>query len=172
MDGDFNLTSRDTDGMIIVLSGRGASIKDILIPYKDSNNQKQYRSIVLKGDQFGAVRFGFDDEVNAFTLNNQLPSDYPFLNFHKDDWSTSREFRTPNSVRFDNGMVEVIYEFSPKRNELMMQTIVSTGVNEQIVADPTNNVYFNLRGHGDLSTVRNRNFANNNFIDCFLFSII
>ena len=158
LDGDFNLTSRDTDGMIIVLSRRGASIKDILIPYKDSNNQKQYRSIVLKGDRFGAVRFGFDEEVNAFTLNNQLPSDYPFLNFHTDDWSTSREFRTSNSVRFVNSMVEVIYEFSSKRNELMMQTIVSSGVNEQIVADPTNNVYFNLRGHGDLSTVRNSNF--------------
>jgi hypothetical protein len=35
----------------------------------------------------------------------------------------------------------------------MMTTIVTAPLNEQIIVDPTNNIYFNLRGYGNLSTV-------------------
>ncbi|CAF5132800.1 unnamed protein product, partial [Rotaria sp. Silwood1] len=34
----FNLTHPNHDGIIVVLSRRGASINDILIPYNDKNN--------------------------------------------------------------------------------------------------------------------------------------
>ena len=42
----------------------------------------------------------------------------------------------------------------------MMTTIVSAPLDNQIIADPTNNIYFNLRGYGNLSTVRKENLKN------------
>lgn len=63
----------------------------------------------------------------------------------------------PYRVRFVKDLIEVIYEFSSSNNnELMMTTIVSAPINGEVIVDPTNNVYFNLRGHGDLSTVREK----------------
>ena len=153
----FNLTHPNPGGPIVVLSARGASIDDILIPYVDQQGKKQYRSIVLKndhGNSFGSIRFGFDDEVNSINLTNQLPLNYPFINFHEENWSMYADRTRPSRVRFVNGLIEVIYEFSPSNNkEFLMSTIVSAPMNDQIIVDPTNNIYFNLRGYGDLSTV-------------------
>ena len=64
----------------------------------------------------------------------------------------------PYCIRFVNDLIEIIYEFSSSNmNEFMMTTIVSPKLHEQIIADPTNNIYFNLRGYGNLSTVRKKN---------------
>jgi hypothetical protein len=151
----FNLTHPNTGGIIVVLSRRGASIDDILIPYMNNKGVKQYRSIVLKGNHFGSVRF--DEEINSINMTNQLPKNDPFLNFPNENWSMYGDVNKPYRVRFVNGLMEVIYEFSSSNNnELMMTTMVSAPVNEQVVVDPTNNVYFNLRGFGNLSTVRER----------------
>ena len=122
---------------------------------------RKSRSIVLKKDNdghpFGSIRFGFDDEVNSINLTNQLPLNYPFRNFHQENWSMYGNMNKPSRVRFVNGLVEVIYEFSSSNNrELMMTTIVTSPLNEQIIVDPTNNIYFNLRGYGNLSTVRKK----------------
>jgi len=129
----------------------------MLIPYTDNQGIKQYRSIVLKsnnGNSFGSIRFGFDEEVNSINMTNQLPSNYPFLNFYNENWSMYGDPTKPYRVRFVNGLIEVIYEFSSSNyNELMMTTIVTAPLNEQIIVDPTNNIYFNLRGYGNLSTV-------------------
>lgn len=161
----FNLTHPNPNSLIVVLSRRGASIKDILVPFNNDQGIKQYRSIVLQntnGNHFGVVRFGFDEQINSFNLTNQLPFNYPLLNVYDQDWSMYGDIHTPNRIRFVNGLVEVVYEFSaansndasgPNINELMMLTTVSAPVNGEIIADPTNNIYFNLRGHGDLSTV-------------------
>lgn len=160
----FNLTHPNPNSLIVVLSRRGASIKDILVPFNNDQGIKQYRSIVLQntnGNHFGVVRFGFDEQINSFNLTNQLPFNYPLLNVYDQDWSMYGDIHTPNRIRFVNGLVEVVYEFSaansndasgPNINELMMLTTVSAPVNGEIIADPTNNIYFNLRGHGDLST--------------------
>jgi hypothetical protein len=87
-------------------------------------------------------------------MTNQLPSNYPFLNFYNENWSMYGDPTKPYRVRFVNGLIEVIYEFSSSNyNELMMTTIVTAPLNEQIIVDPTNNIYFNLRGYGNLSTV-------------------
>ena len=65
----------------------------------------------------------------------------------------------PYRVRMVKNFIEIIYEFSSlNNNELMMKTIVSAPINEQIIVDPTNNIYFNLRGYGNLSTVRIKKF--------------
>jgi hypothetical protein len=123
---------------------------------------KQYRSIVLRGNNgnhFGSVRFGFDEEINSFNMTNQLPLNYPFLNFYNEDWSMYGDINKPYRVRFVNSLMEVIYEFSSSNNnELMMTTMASAPLNEQIIVDPTNNIYFNLRGYGNLSTVRRKVF--------------
>jgi hypothetical protein len=37
-----------------------------------------------------------------------------------------------------------------------MTTMVATPSNQQIIVDPTNNIYFNLRSSGNLSTVRDK----------------
>jgi hypothetical protein len=34
-----------------------------------------------------------------------------------------------------------------------MKIMVATPSDQQIIVDPTNNIYFNLRSHGNLSTV-------------------
>ncbi|CAF4625969.1 unnamed protein product, partial [Rotaria magnacalcarata] len=44
----FNLTSRTQGGIIVVLSRRGASVNDILVPYVHSDGLQRYRSVVLK----------------------------------------------------------------------------------------------------------------------------
>jgi hypothetical protein len=41
-----------------------------------------------------------------------------------------------------------------------MTTMVATPSNQQLIVDPTNNIYFNLRSHGNLSTVREINYLN------------
>jgi hypothetical protein len=123
---------------------------------------KQYRSIVVEnnnGNHFGSIRFGFDEEINSINMTNQLPLNYPFLNFYNQDWSMYGDVNKPYRVRFVNGLMEVIYEFSSSNNnEFMMTTIVSAPPNEQVIVDPTNNIYFNLRGYGNLSTVREKVF--------------
>ncbi len=153
----FNLTHPTTGGIIIVLSRRGASISNILIPYTDNNGKRQNRSIVVKGtngNHFGSIRFGFDEEVNSFNMTDDLPLDYPYLNAYNENWSMYGDRNKPYRVRFVNGLMEVIYEFSSaNNNEFMMTTIVSAPINYQIIVDPTNNIYFNLRGYGNLSTV-------------------
>ena len=149
----FNLTRSDRNGLVVVLARRGASIEDILIPEMSRNGQVNYRSIVLKpmaGNAFGSVRFGFGDD-----LNNQLPLNYPYLNAFDRDWQMHADPQKGSRVRFVDGSTEVIYEFSsPTSNELIMTTIVSVPVDQQLIADPTNNIFFNLRGHGNLNTVR------------------
>lgn len=161
-DSYFNLTQPNPGGIIVIVSRRGASITDILVPYTDNHGVKQYRSIVLKvknGNSFGSVRFGFDDETNLFNMTNQLPIDYPFLKFYNENWLMYADINKPYRVRFVNGLVEVIYEFSPSNNnEFMMTTMVSAPVNGEVIVDPTNNIYFNLRGYGNLSTVRKKFF--------------
>jgi len=152
----FNLTEPNNGGIIVVLSRRGASVNDILIPYTDNKGLKQYRSIVIKGgneNHFGSVRFGFDDRQNTMNMTNQLPTNYPFLNFHNEDWPMYGDKNKPYRVRFVNGLVQIIYEFSLKNlNEFIMTTMVATPSNQQIIVDPTNNIYFNLRSSGNLST--------------------
>lgn len=152
----FNLTEPKENGIIVVLSRRGASISDILLPYYDKNGTKLYRSIVLQGgneNHFGAVRFGFHDASNSLNMIGQLPSDYPFLNYHTDDWTMFVDTIKPYRVRFVHNLIQVIYEFSSTNvSELRMTTMIATPSNQKIIGDPTNNVYFNLRGHGDLST--------------------
>lgn len=147
---------------MVIVSSRGASIHDILIPYVDKEGRRQYRSIVLKSNDenaFGAIRFGFDDEVNSMNLTNQLPLNYPLMNFHRENWSMYADRTRPSRVRLVQGFIEVIYEFSSTNNkEFLMTTIVNAPLNDQIIADPTNNIYFNLRGYGDLTTVRKRRF--------------
>jgi hypothetical protein len=153
----FNLTHPSPGGLIVILSRRGASVNDILIPYTNNRGVRQYRSVVLKskdGNSFGSIRFGFDGEVNSINLTNQLPSNYPFLNFNNENWSMYADPNKPYRVRFVNGLIEVVYEFSSSNhNEFMMTTIVTAPLFDQIVVDPTNNIYFNLRGYGNLSTV-------------------
>lgn len=153
----FNLTHPDHDGIIIVLSRHGASVNDILLPSKDNNGTKIYRSIVLKGgkeNHFGSVRFGFDDSSNPLNMINQLPTNYPFLNYYNEDWSMYADINKPYRVRFVHGLVQIIYEYSNKNhNEFRMTTMVATPSNQQITVDPTNNIYFNLRSYGNLSTV-------------------
>jgi hypothetical protein len=145
------------DGIVVVLSRRGASVSDILIPYKDKNGSKQYRSIVIKGgskNYFGSVRFGFDDPMNSMNMINELPTNYPFLNFYKEEWTMYADLNKPQRVRFVHGLVQIIYEFSLRNhNEFIMTTIVATPSNHQVIVDPTNNIYFNLRSYGNLSTV-------------------
>ncbi|CAF0737531.1 unnamed protein product [Adineta steineri] len=152
----FNLTHPNRGGIIVILSRRGASVNDILIPYIDNNGRKQNRSIIFKNtneNHFGSIRFGFDEEINSFNMTNQLPLNYPFLNSYNEDWSMYGDINKPYRVRFVNGLIEVIYEFASSNiNEFMMTTIVSAPLNEQVIADPTNNIYFNLRGYGNLST--------------------
>ena len=153
----FNLTHPNQNGIIVVLARRGAAIRDILIP-DTANGMQRYRSIVLQGDNrtnFGAVRFGFEDEGNLMSMTNQLPMNYPFLNFYDQNWSMYADANEPHRVRFVHDLVEVIYEFSLSNiNELIMTSIVSAPVYQSVIADPTNNIYFNLRGFGNLSTVR------------------
>ena len=152
----FNLTHPNQNGIIVVLARRGAAIRDILIPY-NTNGMQRYRSIVLQGDNrthFGAVRFGFEDESNPSSMINQLPMNYPFLNFYDQNWSMYADSNKPHRVRFVHDLVEVIYEFSlSNTNELIMTSIVSAPIYQSVIADPTNNIYFNLRGFGNLSTV-------------------
>ena len=149
----FNLTRPDRKGIVVTLARRGAAVEDILIPEISRNGLSNYRSIVLKpiaGNAFGSVRFGFDDG-----LNTQLPLNYPYLNAFDRDWQMYADPQRASRVRFVDGSTEVIYEFSsPTSNELIMTTIVSVPVDQQLIADPTNNIYFNLRGHGGLQTVR------------------
>lgn len=156
----FNITHPYRDGLIIVLARRGASIHDILVPEKTENGQIRYRSIVLRGNaenHFGSIRFGFDDEMTSNNLTSQLPTDYPYLNAFKENWSLFADRTRPYRARFVNGLAEVIYEISRSdNNELVMTTIVSAPQNQQIIVDPTNNIFFNLRGHGDLSTVKRK----------------
>jgi hypothetical protein len=161
---NFNLTHPNKDGIIVVLSRHGASVNDILIPYTDNKGSRQYRSIVIKGGEenhFGSVRFGFDDPTNFMNMTNQLPTNYRFFNFSNDDWSMYGDINKPYRVRFVNDLIQIIYEFSLKNvNEFIMRTMVATPSDQQIIADPTNNIYFNLRSHGNLSTVRQRNNLN------------
>ena len=164
----FNISHPNGDGILLVLARRGASIYDILIPYRDSNGHQQYRSVVLKGDDqtyFGSVRFGFDDEVNSFNMTNQLPSNYPYFDAHRQDWSMFADMNKPFRARFVDGFTEIIYEFSTSnKDEFTMKTIVSPSINQQLIVDPTNNIYFNLRGRGDLSTVNSIRFILHFFV--------
>ena len=163
-DSYFNLTHPHEGGIIVLLARHGASINNILIPYLDNNGVKQYRSIVLKNsntNHFGSIRFGFDDDINSVNRTNELPLDYPFLNFYNEDWSMYADPTKPYRVRFVNGLMEVIYEFSSSnKNEFMMTTMVSAPLYQQVIVDPTNNIYFNLRGYGNLSTVRKKMISN------------
>lgn len=158
----FNLTHPSSGGIIVVLSRRGASITDILLPYFDRNGTKNYRSIVLKGgneNHFGAIRFGFHDSINSLNMINQLPNNYPFINYHNEDWSMHANPNKAYHVRFVRGLIQIIYEFSSTDpNEFRMTTMVATPSNEDTIVDPTNNIYFNLRSHGNLSTVSKRKF--------------
>lgn len=154
----FNITHPYRDGMIVVLARRGASIHDILVPERNENGDIKYRSIVLRGNDenhFGSIRFGFDDEMTSMNMTNQLPNDYPYFNAYNQNWSLYADRTRPYRARFVNDLMEVIYEISRSdTTELVMTTIVSAPIHQQIVADPTNNIYFNLRGYGDLSTHR------------------
>ena len=154
----FNLTHPNQDGIIVVLSRRGASITDILLPSIDQNGTRNYRSIVLQGgneNHFGAVRFGFHDSVNSMNMINQLPANYRFLDYHTEEWSMNVNNNKPYHVRFVRDLVQIIYEFSlTDPNEFRMTTMVATPSDTDIIADPTNNIYFNLRSRGNLSTVR------------------
>jgi len=153
----FNLTEPKENGIIVVLSRRGASVVDILLPYYNNNGTKFYRSIVLQGrneNHFGAVRFGFHDASNSLNMIGQLPSNDPFLNYYTDNWMMYVDPIKPYRVRFVRNLIQVIYEFSSTNvTEFRMTTMIAAPSNQQIVADPTNNIYFNLRGYGDLSTV-------------------
>jgi len=90
---------------------------------------------------------------NSVNITNGLPLTYPFLNFYNENWTMYGDVNKPYRIRFVNGLVEVIYEFSAtNNNELLMTTMVSAPLYDQIIVDPTNNIYFNLRGYGNLST--------------------
>jgi hypothetical protein len=153
----FNLTHRISGGLVVVLSRRGAAIHDILVPTTIKNGTQQYRSIVLKGGDasgFGTVRFGEDGTTDSDNLTAALPANYPFYHAYEQEWSMFATADRPNRVRFMHGRAQVIYEFSStNNNEFSMTTIVSTSSHQQIIVDPTNNIYFNLRGYGNLSTV-------------------
>jgi hypothetical protein len=96
---------------------------------------------------------------------NQLPSNYKFLNYYNEDWSMYANINKPYHVRFVRGLIQVIYEFSlTNLNEFRMTTMVATPSNEETIVDPTNNIYFNLRSHGNLSTVREENSFSSNEI--------
>lgn len=98
---------------------------------------------------------------------NQLPADYPFLNYDNEDWSMYVDINKPYRVRFVHGLIQVIYEYSNKEHtEIRMTTMVATLSDRQIIVDPTNNIYFNLRSHGNLSTV-----CNNELFELILFFI-
>jgi hypothetical protein len=85
---------------------------------------------------------------------NQLPTNYKFLNYYNEDWSMHANIDKPYHVRFVRGLIQVIYEFSlTNLNEFCMTTMVATPSNEETIVDPTNNIYFNLGSHGNLSTV-------------------
>ena len=154
----FNLTHPINDNLIVVLSRRGASVHDILLRSRDG---RSWRSLVLKGgDQshFGAVRFGFEDPENRMQMTYQLPANYRFRKYHEEDWSMYVDVNRPSRVRFVRELVQVIYEFTSKEsNEFAMITMVATPSDTETIADPTNNIYFNLRGAGDLSTVSEQN---------------
>jgi hypothetical protein len=169
----FNLTHPNNDGIIVVLSRHGAGVSDILIPYNDKNDTKTYRSIVVKGgneNHFGSIRFGFDDSSNSMNMINQLPTNYPFLNYYDEDWQMYADTNKPNRVRFVHGLIQIIYEFSlTNLNEFRMRIMVATPSNQQIIVDPTNNIYFNLRSYGNLSTVSE---INSFIFKSFFFSII
>lgn len=155
----YNLRHPTKDGIAIRLARRGASVNDILIPYKDETGLKTYRSIVIKGsdeNNFGTVRAGFTDINNTMNITGQLPGNYPFLNLYKEDWLMYVNPNNPNRVRFVYNSSEIIYECSLNNpNEFMMKTIVSASPNQQVVTDLTNNIYFNLRSSGNLGTVGN-----------------
>ena len=86
---------------------------------------------------------------------NQLPKSYPFLNYYKENWTMYGDRNNPYRVRFVHNSIEIIYEISLKdSNELIMKTMAVSSLNRQIIVDLTNNIYFNLRGYGNLSTVR------------------
>lgn len=152
----FNITHRNKSGMIVVLARRGASVHNILIPSNLNNQINEYRSIVVQGNSenyFGSVRFGFNDPKNTMNITHQLPDNYPYLNSYKEDWKMYADTNNPHRVRFVKDSIEIIYEISlDNSNEFMMKTMVSTPSNQKIIADLTNNIYFNLRGHGNLST--------------------
>ena len=143
--------------MIVTLSRRGASIKDILIPTVGGDGSYTYRSVVVKGgekDSFGSVRFGFENPSNSMDLTYQLPADYKFLNYHQQDWNMYADVERPHRACFINGLVQIVYEFSPKEpSEFTMTTIVAAAPQQAIMVDPTNNIYFDLRGNGNMSTV-------------------
>ncbi|UJR30172.1 hypothetical protein I4U23_017712 [Adineta vaga] len=151
----FNITHPNNNGIIVVISRKGASIHDILIPYKHHDGRK-YRSIVVQGGEenhFGSVRFGFDDPQNPMDMVYQLPSNYPLLNVYQEQWTMLADETKPYRVRFIRDLVQIIYEFSSiNPNQLIMTTMIAPASNEQLIADPTNNVYFNLRGYGTLNT--------------------
>jgi len=114
---------------------------------------------------FGSIRFGFDDSLNSMNMISQLPIYYPFLNYYNEDWSMYADINKPHRVRFVHGLIQIIYEFSStNQNEFRMTTMVATPSNEQIIVDPTNNIYFNLRSYGDLST-HYLNLSSSNPID-------
>lgn len=152
----FNLTHPNNNGIIVVISRKGASIHDILIPYKDQNGVTQYRSTVVHGGEenhFGSVRFGFDDPQNPMDMVYKLPSNYPLLNAYKEEWTMSADETKPYRVRFIRDLIQIVYEFSSvNANEFIMTTMVAPPFNQELIVDPTNNVYFNLRGYGNLST--------------------
>ena len=144
--------------MIVTLSRRGASIKDILIPIVGKDGSSTYRSVVIKGgekDSFGSVRFGFENPSNPMDMTYQLPADYKFLNYHQQDWEMYADVERPHRACFINRLVQIVYEFSPKEpSEFTMTTIAVADSSQPITVDPTNNIYFDFRGDGNLSTVR------------------
>jgi hypothetical protein len=156
----FNLTHPNNDRLVVVVARRGASIDNIVLVSSDVNGVTTTRSIVVHGGEqsaFGCVRFGFDDPKNSLNVTNQLPINYPFVNVHQRDWSMYGDVARPHRVRFVHGLVQIIYQFSLNHpNEFSMTTMVATPSDQPVVADPTNNIYFNLRGHGNLSTVSER----------------
>ena len=58
-------------------------------------------------------------------------------------------------IRFVRDLIEIIYEISLENsNEFIMRTVVTPALNQKLIVDLTNNIYFNLRGYGTLNTVR------------------
>ncbi|CAF1204011.1 unnamed protein product [Adineta ricciae] len=152
----FNISHPTNGGIIVVLARRGAAVHDVLIPYRDNNGTKHYRSVVVKGGEennFGSVRFGFDDPKNSLDMTYQLPRDYPLLNAYKENWQMFADETKPYRVRFTRDLIHIVYEFSwSDSNQFFMTTMAAPASNEKLTVDPTNNIYFNLRSHGDLST--------------------
>ena len=106
-------------------------------------------------------------------MTNQLPPNYPLLTYHRDEWAMYGDINKPYRVRFVRGLVQIIYEFSSIfPNEFVMTSMVATPSDQPIVADPTNNIYFNLRGHGNLSTVTIVTCSTSIIQSDFFFSII